>query len=69
MVVASIHDRMPLILPPSASDLWLDPAVKDPRNLQPLPVPFPADEMEACPDGVLVNSPGNDDERGIRRVE
>ena len=59
-MVAPIHDRMPVILPESAYDLWLDPDVKDPRRLQPLLVPYPAEEMEAYPVGTLVNSPGND---------
>ena len=59
-LVAPIHDRMPLILPESAYDLWLDPAVKDPRKLQELLIPYPAEEMEAYPVSTLVNSPGND---------
>ena len=59
-VVAPIHDRMPLILPESAYDLWLDPAVNDPKRLQGLLVPYPGEEMEAYPVGTLVNSPAND---------
>ena len=57
-VLAPIHDRMPVIVPRSAYDLWLDPAVKDPNRLQPLLVPFPTDEMEAYPVSRLVNRPG-----------
>ena len=67
-LTAPIHDRMPVILPRSAYDLWLDSAVKDPRRLQPLLVPFPADAMEAYPVSTLVNSPVNDIEQCIRRV-
>jgi putative SOS response-associated peptidase YedK len=59
-LMAPIHDRMPVIVPRSAYDLWLDPAVKDPKRLQPLLVPFPADEMDAYPVSTLVNSPKND---------
>jgi putative SOS response-associated peptidase YedK len=31
--LASIHDRMPLILPEEAQEAWLDPATKDPLSL------------------------------------
>lgn len=31
--MAPIHDRMPLVLPPSAWDAWLDPAVRDASEL------------------------------------
>ncbi len=64
--VAPIHDRMPLILPESAYDLWLDPEVKDVRSLQPLLVPYPSDEMEAYPVSTLVNDPVHDVEACIR---
>ena len=67
-VGAPIHDRMPLILPESAYDLWLDPEVQDPSVLQSLLVPFPAEEMEAYPVGTLVNSPAHDGERCIEPV-
>lgn len=67
-VVAPIHDRMPLILPKSAYDLWLDPEVKDPSRLRPLLVPYPAEAMEAYPVGTLVNSPANDVAKCVERV-
>jgi hypothetical protein len=51
---------------PSANDLWLDPEVKDVNQLQPLPVPYPAEDMEACPVPMLVSSPANDEEQCIR---
>jgi putative SOS response-associated peptidase YedK len=57
-VVAPIHKRMPVILPPSVYDEWLDPR---PRNdLQPLLKPYPANKMDAHPVSTLVNSPAND---------
>jgi putative SOS response-associated peptidase YedK len=31
--LATVHDRMPLVLPPSAWSRWLDPAVADPGEL------------------------------------
>ena len=67
-LVAPIHDWLPLILPESAYDLWLDPAIKDPSRLQSLLVPFPAEGMEAYPVGTLVNSPNADDDRCVERA-
>ena len=45
-LMASIHNRMPAILPPEAYDLWLDPDAADGRALL---GPFPAEAMEAYP--------------------
>jgi putative SOS response-associated peptidase YedK len=55
-----IHDRMPVILPPGAFDLWLDPAVADTRPLTWLLCPFPAEEMATYPVSPRVNTPAND---------
>lgn len=59
-LVASIHNRMPVILPTAAHSLWLDPGIGDPSVLQPLLAPYPAGEMEAYPVSPLVNSVKND---------
>jgi len=59
-LVALIHNRMPVILPPPAIDLWLDPTVQSPAELQPLLVPYPAGAMSAYPVSRLVNSPANE---------
>ena len=40
-----IHDRMPVILQPQDYDLWLDPTVQKPEQLQPLFRPLPAETM------------------------
>lgn len=58
-LMASIHDRMPVILPPDAWDRWLDPAPADPAEFQRLLVPCPAEWLEAIPVGSLVNSVRN----------
>ena len=68
-LLAPIHDRMPVILPRSAYDLWLDPGIHDPRRLEPLLVPFPADEMEAYPVSRVVNDPANEVPECIRPIE
>jgi putative SOS response-associated peptidase YedK len=61
-VVAPIHDRMPVIIPPESYDLWLDPSVRKPDLLQPLLRPYPAAEMVAYPIDERVNNPRIDDE-------
>jgi putative SOS response-associated peptidase YedK len=54
-LLAPIHDRMPVILPPEAWDRWLDPSVDDAAALRRLLVPAPAEEFEAFPVSSLVN--------------
>jgi putative SOS response-associated peptidase YedK len=43
-LMAPVHDRMPVILPPEQWDVWLDPQT-DPAILQPLLVPAPDDGL------------------------
>ncbi len=45
--------------------LWLDPAVEEPRRLGRLWTPYPADEMTAYPVGTRINNPANEDPRCI----
>jgi len=59
-LMAAIHNRMPLILPEEAYDLWLEPGEARSETLQALLQPYPAQEMEAFPVSTLVNSPSND---------
>src|SRR4051794_17675419 len=56
-LVRPLHERMPVILPPDAYEVWLDPAVEHPERLRPLLRPCRADEMTAYPVSVRVNSP------------
>jgi putative SOS response-associated peptidase YedK len=59
-LMATLHNRMPVILPPNTYAQWLDPAPQSPNRLQNLLIPFSNGEMEAYPVSTLVNSPGND---------
>lgn len=59
-LMATLHNRMPVILNKKEYDLWLDPALQTPDKLLPLIKPFPADKMSAYPVSTLVNSPAND---------
>lgn len=46
-LIRPIHNRMPVILPREAEDLWLDPDCHDVATLKSLLRPFPPDEMES----------------------
>lgn len=59
-LMASIHNRMPMILGTKDYAEWLDPAPRTPDSLQHLVAPYSADLMEAYPVSVRVNSPSND---------
>lgn len=58
--MATIHNRMPVILPPEAYAQWLDPAEQSPDQLSPLLNPYPAELMTAYPVSTIVNNPRND---------
>lgn len=58
-VMAPVHERMPVILPPAAWPAWLDPAA-EPEDLARLLVPYPARGMRAWPVSRRVNSPVTD---------
>jgi len=60
-LLASIHNRMPVVVDPADWALWLDPEVRDAEPLRPLLRPYPAEAMEAVPVSRRVNSPANDD--------
>jgi putative SOS response-associated peptidase YedK len=66
--LAPIHDRMPVILPESAWDTWLDPDA-DPAALESLLVPAPDDSIDVYPVSLLVNSADNDGPDLVQRVE
>jgi putative SOS response-associated peptidase YedK len=59
-LITKLHNRMPVILPPSAYEQWLDPAEQPAEKLQPLLRPYPAEEMMHYPVSTLVNSPHNE---------
>lgn len=59
-VMAPIHNRMPVILPDDALDLWLDPNQQSPEILQPLLTAYDPAKMHTYPVSKMVNSPAND---------
>jgi len=67
-VLAPIHDRMPVILPPAEYARWVDPALRNTDSLAPFLAPFPPDEMIAFPVSPRVNAPTVDDGKCIAPV-
>jgi putative SOS response-associated peptidase YedK len=57
-LVASIHDRMPVVIPPESYDRWLSAIEPDPHDLL---APYPAELMTIWPISTRVNKPDNDD--------
>jgi putative SOS response-associated peptidase YedK len=55
-----LHDRMPVIVAPEQFDMWMDPDTI-PWELEPLLIPYPADDMEFYPVTTRVNYVANDD--------
>ncbi|MFN0028906.1 MAG: SOS response-associated peptidase [Acidimicrobiales bacterium] len=55
-VMAQLHDRMPVVLPPAHWEQWLDPAQRDPELLSELLQPTPASLVAFHPVSVQVNS-------------
>lgn len=56
----AIHDRMPVILDPSAWEAWLDAESTSPSDAKALLKPFPAERMRFYPVSRRVNSPKED---------
>ena len=65
-LVAQIHDRMPVIIPPDSYDRWLANIEPDPRDLL---VPFPSELMRMWPISTPVNKPENDDPSLLDPIE
>ncbi len=59
-LMSQFHHRMPVILKPEQLELWLSPEPMDSGALQPLLIPYPAEELVAYPVSTAVNSPHND---------
>lgn len=59
-MVAKLHNRMPVILPPEAYQPWLDPEEKNADQLDHFLKPYPAEDMLHYAVSRTVNSPSND---------
>ncbi|MEN8234261.1 MAG: SOS response-associated peptidase [Actinomycetota bacterium] len=59
-VVSPIHDRMPVVLPESVWDAWLDVATKDPSVIQDLVAGLVVPDLQEHAVSTLVNRVAND---------
>ncbi|MEK6280162.1 MAG: SOS response-associated peptidase [Acidobacteriota bacterium] len=67
-LLAAIHDRMPVILPPEDYDTWLREDAR-PDELKALLAPYPADEMKSFPVSQQVNHAQVDNPQLVEPVE
>ncbi|MEK7323749.1 MAG: SOS response-associated peptidase [Chloroflexota bacterium] len=67
-LMEKIHDRMPVILPPKAYDLWLTPGELPAEKTLPLLKPFAASQMKAVAVSTLVNNPAFDSPECVRPI-
>ena len=58
--IAPIHDRMPVILPFEAEEMWLDSNIRNQETALSFLKPFPGDSMDAFQVSPLVNSVKNE---------
>jgi len=68
-VTSAVHDRMPVILDPSAHDIWLDPGMANVNAVCELLKPYDARQMRSYPVSSRVNYVANDDEECSRPVQ
>jgi len=68
-VTGTVHDRMPVILPPDYYDVWLDPRMQNVAAVSELLKPCDARLMRCYPVSTRVNHVANDDEECSRLVE
>ena len=59
-LVAKIHERMPVILPPRAEAAWLETGPEESAGLLELLAPYPAQKMRSYPVSSRVNSVRNE---------
>jgi len=67
-IVRPVHDRMPVIIAPAATGLWIDPSVHEKEKLLPVLKPYPDDEIELYEVSARVNSPKHDSKDNIQRI-
>ncbi|MCP4297541.1 MAG: SOS response-associated peptidase [Proteobacteria bacterium] len=67
-LLSAIHHRMPVIIPNSKYDAWLDSDSEKGDTPEALLVPFPSEEMEFYPVSNLVNNFRNDTRANIEPI-
>jgi putative SOS response-associated peptidase YedK len=59
-LMVPIHNRMPVILPSTSYDQWLDPVFQDIEPLKALLRPYPSEDLTAYTVSTIVNNPRHD---------
>ena len=67
--MALLHDRMPIILPPSAWDLWLDRSEQSTDVIGQLLVPAPSELITFHPVSTAVNTVRNKGPQLIEEID
>jgi len=67
-LIKKIHDRMPAILPRNLENEWINPELKDKKEILKLITPYSAKEMGAYEVSTLVNSPANNNPKVMEAV-
>ena len=68
-LLAAIHDRMPVIVPPQGFDLWLDTASVDATTAAALIAPAPEGLLETYEISTAVNRTANDNPKLLEPVD
>src|SRR5664280_311811 len=68
-LLAEVHDRMPVILPPTSYDLWLDPGFRDAAATSEMLKPYDAGLMRLYAVSTRVNNATNDDHECSEPIE
>lgn len=68
-LVATIHDRMPAIVPRDKVDMWLDPGFQDSEMLRGILRPYPSEEIEMYPVSSKINSVKMDSATNIMPID
>lgn len=67
-LVADLHDRMPVIVPPDKYELWLDPDVRDFEAIRDILNPYDAILMRRYPVSRKLNNSQNEDAESASRI-
>lgn len=68
-LLATLHDRMPVILAKETFDTWLDLDEHEPEVLQRLLVPCPPETLTMHPISTMVNKVGNDTPECLKPID
>lgn len=68
-MMSKIHERMPVILNKKGEDVWLNPSIKDQKELEKVLVPYATDKMKMYKVSKKINSPSYDIEDAIIEIK